>query len=443
MFVKIKYTIIVVYEYFWWETQMLKKTILISFIFCIYFTQIVNVMAMRSSSSSSSSSSSVSAFDPELVEFTKKETLKKWVRTNIFVDKEKLSKVQEKIAMAVPQNPISSGFVQAIKNDEGVTQYYGKTFPTIAAIELPFLLKVNEISQQKKPITLEIAASVRLVSWKVPLAFADGGTHYVNELSSEMIKNRFNMVISSFIAKLGLKDEAGEDLSLSIKTISGDCFSILEKEPNLKNAVDVIYVQNLEHFFNPNQHQEFLSLLDKLLAEDGYAYLCAQSFAFAVLENPLENPLYKLYISQKDAGDIYPGFAQFNVQLQKIKDTEYEIEEHKISDVSRPSDDAQIGCKDLAEPTYGIYAGSNPGLKSKEILQLKQRVTANAFSPNIYRMAIESHPSLEVVDAFYITKFGVRADAWSKNVAHAAAIIKKKKKSEISSSSCSTNGLNP
>lgn len=47
--------------------------------------------------------------------------------------------------------------------------------------------------------------------------------------------------------------------------IPGDCFSILDKHPELKGNVDALYVQNLEHFFNPHMHQQFISLWKNFL----------------------------------------------------------------------------------------------------------------------------------------------------------------------------------
>ena len=51
----------------------------------------------------------------------------------------------------------------------------------------------------------------------------------------------------------------------------GDCFDILTRRPELKGKVNAIMVQNVEHFFNPEQHQQFLMLL--LLFEFVLLYL--------------------------------------------------------------------------------------------------------------------------------------------------------------------------
>ena len=364
---------------------MFKRNILIAFVFCVLcFIQFTDVLAV---------------FDPETTEFSQMKTIGTWVRTDVYKDQKAMEYMQNIIASAVPQNPLSMKLVMPVMNDNGVTQYFGKTCYTIAAIELPFLRFVHDVSKQKQPITLEIAAGVGLVSRKVPFAFENGGLHYINEFSSMLMG--VDLVVDSFLANTNRKD-----LKAYIATIPGNCFGILSTHPELKESVDAIYVQNLQHFFNPLQDFMFIELLADLLAPDGCAFLCANSYLFGMDE---EHPLYKLWKQQRQTGDRYFGFAQYDVLIKRVGGTEAELlgTSSDYSGVVRPKDDTPVGVINLSEPTF-LYSMdlSKQGLGFREIFQRKQRVVANAFSPSIYRNTIADHPRLEIVDAFFIDADG-------------------------------------
>ncbi len=114
---------------------------------------------------------------------------------------------------------------------------------------------------------MEIAAAIGLVTWKIPLAFEQTGKVYANELSSKVEKT-FDQVLNRRLE---------QELQGVVHKIPGDCFNIPQNHPGLLGKVDAIFVQNLEHFFNPIQHQEFLNLLEKLLTDSGRAFLTAHT----------------------------------------------------------------------------------------------------------------------------------------------------------------------
>lgn len=399
---------------------------------------------------------------PEQVEFSRMETLKTWVRSDIFCSAD-IQKIQGHVFATVPQNPDSIKFIErvddvsyegkALESRELIgiekamfTKHRGHVFPTQAAIELPFLQRVHSVSLVKKAITLEMAAASGLVSWKVPYAFErNNGEHYANELSSKMLKN-LDTTLNERISDPRLRD--------SIVIVPGSCFSILNQHPELRESVDAIYVQYLEHFFNPFEHALFLELLADLLAPGGCAYLCALSFSFGT---DATHPLYKLYQEQKEKGEvIYRGFMQWDTTFQG---TEPSYENSIISNVIHPADDTVVGLKDWIDQEetsiklkdlYALSGGNfNPNLqgiaerfasKNAEMVvklplpKLRQRIVTNYFSPSIYRDAIEQHPRLAVVDSFFLDRNGMRKDKWGEGIVGAAVIVRKKDRSELASS---------
>jgi len=325
--------------------------------------------------------------------------------------------LQLNIEATTPQSPGMHNFIKDVHNDPNEKRYFGKSFPTIESIELPFLQFINAISKIMHPITLEIGAAEGIVSWKVPFAFEKVGVHYANELSHWMMDNPFESWVTYRLQNTSLKKY--------IVKLPGNCFDILTQNPALKGKVNAIFVQNVEHFFNPTEHQKFLTLIEDLLAHDGRAFLCAHSFKFGT---DTKHPLYELFIQQKHKGDIYPGFAEYDTEFMQPKGRSFFVGEIKISNVSRPKDDAEQVKMNLCEPIdLGIKCIESIG--DVKVMLAKQRISDNAFSPSIYRKAIESHASLEALQSFFINDVGKAVDKWGANITHAAAILRKYNKS--------------
>jgi len=261
---------------------------------------------------------------------------------------------------------------------------------------------VHNISKSKQPTTLEIAAARGFVSWKVPYAFKHGGTHYANELSHAMMYGDFDQVIRSWVRA---------NLVNSIIKLPGSCFEILNSNPQLRESIDAIYVQNLQHFFNPLQDCLFWEHIADLLAPEGHAFLCANSFVFG---KDTDHPIYKLFLEKKRAGVKYPSFAKFQVTFKQNKFMQAQYD-NVFSDVSRPNDDAHIEKIDIAMHYLDPVT-----------VEATQETVINSFSPSIYKDVIAMHPRLEVVDAFFIDKNGIRSENWSADIQYAAVIIKKK-----------------
>lgn len=351
-------------------------------------------------------------FDAESQTFSKRSTLETWVAAKSLADAEKMCKVQFYVAGELPENPVSRTFVQQIPPNEGDDRYFGKSYWALEAIQLQFLQFVHETSKTKKPIVLEIAAGLGLVSWKIPLAFEDAGTVYTNELSSKMFEP-FHSVLQRRLAP--------EEREM-IQTIPGDCFDILSSHPELAGKVDAIYVQNLEHFFNPEQHQKFIRLLQTLLTGSGRAFLSAHTLLPDRATKG--NPIYDLYLKQKNAGVMYPGFMQYTYEGFAFAESPFTvIGEDKILEATRPDDSTPCHTKTLSSIEFPPMQ-TPVGLK--KIQQLKQIVIGHFLTPTIYKNAIAPHEHLESIDGFFMDNYGHRQEKFGEGSCFAAAIIRKK-----------------
>jgi hypothetical protein len=253
---------------------------------------------------------------------------------------------------------------------------------------------------------VEFGAAEGFVSWKVPLAFENGGTHYANDLSEIVLRDKLRPTVHNIYQRLGQSA-----LKESVKAISGSCLDMLSSMGLLMKIgkqVDVVYAQNVEHFFNPTQHQQFLALIDWLLVPGGYAFLSANSPEQIL--NRISEDFCKLVLDGEFSGETYYGFFQ------------YEQGGVSYVNVKRPArDDVQLGFLN----SYG------PGRVS----------VRNLYTPEVYRRAVSKYNTahqgkLEVVDAFFLDREGNRVEVssgkgWFTELvkargSHAAAIIRKR-----------------
>lgn len=377
-------------------------------------TVLIAACAVRTASFGADAYRNSEAFNPETSPFSRMETLRTWVAPHH--NQATHQEIQTNVAMTVKENPFSVHLAMPVQNDPGVTQYFGKSFPTIPVIELPFLQHVREVSASNpRPVTMEMAASMGLVSWKVPFAFPEqGGMHYANELSHSMMDNVFSQMMD---ARLGNHPELME----KVMRLPGDCFNIPQSHPELLGVVNDLYVQNVEHFFNAAIHPKFIGLIESLLAPGGRAFLCSHSFMFGTDPN---HPLRALYSERKQMGDLYPGFAEYDVTFTSIKGTQMQVGDANISNVSRPADNAEFVKINKAEEDAGVMFYS-PAERYVPLQKSTQHVFTNSFSPSIYRAVVAKFPSLRVVDTFFVKHDGSRVDQWGEDISHAAAIIEK------------------
>lgn len=326
----------------------------------------------------------LAVFDPETTNFSKIDTIKTWVAPKYHVDIEMMKNLQRYISYLVPQNEL--GYQKAVTvrtvNQGDEVKSFGMVFPTKEAIELSFLQHVSKLSKDKKDIiTLEVGSAHGFVSWKVPLAFENGGTHYANELSDIVLNESFNNMVPNIFEGLHQKK-----LMRSIRTISGNCLEILDEHPELENKVDVIYVQNVEHFFNPVQHQKFLKLIARLLVPGGYAFLSANDPSALCFQDKTRE-VRRLILENEFNDDNENGIYSVYYAFLKYAKTGYD----SVEITGYPNDTVELG----------------------DDLNCETRVR-NFFTPKVYSRAISKASSngvrLKIVETFFIDDMGRRLE---------------------------------
>lgn len=368
------------------------------------------------------SSHSTDNFNPESATFSQMKTLMTWVAKEHSQDPTFMKTLQRNVAMEVPENSYSYHLCcKPIQNNAGDTRYYGKSFPTIKHPALSFLKYVHNISATANVNVLEIAASLGLNSWKVPYAFQKPGRVYVNELSTEMLKIFEQLCEHRFVGK--------EALKACITPLPGSCFDILRKNPELKGRFNAIYVQNLEHFLNPQEHQLFLELIADLLAEDGRAFLVAHTFPPDQAAS--DNPVQILYKKNRASGILYPGFHQATLKARMLIQSHIPLPGIQVSDVIRPTDTAICGFNVISQ-SEPVLASTSFGLQ--QVGFTTQIVTTNTFTPEVYRDAIRRHrsvhvkTSLEILDSFFLDSTGNNYSSFvaAKEIIYTGVVIRKK-----------------
>lgn len=348
-------------------------------------------------------------FAPEKGEFSKKANLEKWLSGNVQSDSEEMKKIQKWVSFEVPENPFSFNFIRPIRNNKGEERYFGKSFYSLYSVQQPFLEFVHQISKKKDPVVLEIAAANGLVTWKIPYAFENIGTVYANDLSSEMLNTDFESI---------MKGRLKDNQCSMVHKIPGDCFE-LDKRSELVGKVDAIFVQNLEHFFNPEQHQKFIKLLNILLADHGRAFLASNTITADTAKKG--NPVFELYLKNKKSL-IYPGFTQYTGTLES-SDAGLLFGNINFLDAIRPSD-TTICSTTTTKRLGNRQISTQHGVQT--ITKVEQIIITNFYTPQIYRESIKSFPSLKMVDTFFMDQSGHKHDKFGNDlITHAVAIIEK------------------
>lgn len=287
-------------------------------------------------------------FDPESTEFTKMETLKTWIASVYHDDVDICNKIQLYAGKEVPESPECSWFFFIEK--------FGRAFPTLEGSQLPFLQHVREIGEKKEnPIVMEIGPADGRVTWKIPYALGEKGTVYANELDKQALS----------CLKKKIEERLLPVLRPHVTTIDINCLEIpsLAAYPEyLKEKVDCIYVQNVEHFFTPQQHECFLNLVSDLLAPDGRAYLIANTLD---LNDLRRNDVWKEYTK----GKIYPYY---------------------------------------------------------ESIENGYETNFNYFTPEVYKNALEKFDKLELLESFLLDYKGKKQERVDLNSKFVVAIVQKK-----------------
>lgn len=222
-----------------------------------------------------------------------------------------------------------------------------------------------------------------------------------------------------------------------ISTLPGSCFESLNKQ-EFRGKFHAIYVQNLEHCFNPIQHQQFLGLLSDLLAENGRAYLMAQTFDG--VDGAPGHPFQEFFNENKKNNILYPGFRQAIAHVRAVNMDENlkyvgYVHGNQRMTLTRPADTAECGNKESIDQSSTVMGVVRNTLVT--LTDVKQTIIQNTFTKEVYEQAILRHPSarvrdsLKIVDSFYLGNKGIRYETYdhSKNTARVVAVIEKRSRS--------------
>jgi SAM-dependent methyltransferase len=333
-------------------------------------------------------------FNPEDYVFSKKETIRNWLSPDL-CNEEYLCTIQSWIAEEMPQNtPMFTNSVTClIRNNDGDKRYFGKNFPTIAMPQLAFLqaIKQHQDSNDKPPVVIEFGAGSGRFSYKIKLALGNKGKLIVNDLSkyeTEGAKALFNKgaQLTSFNSENVIFD-------------TGDAAAILERHPDFEGTIDLCYVQNVEHFMNPVEHQNFLKTVLKLLASNGKVFCTANTIPVGYGKKG--NRYFDLYIELKKKQIIYPMFLKYEKTVKQIIHTNAFVSNDHLEVVRLAKDDEQCYSKgrDTGRKEYHMMYGPCYVIEQSNLM--------NQFTPtiwhNAFKKAAESLPGccVEKMDGYF------------------------------------------
>src|SRR4051812_38666437 len=175
-------------------------------------------------------------FNPEQYEFSKKETIVSWIAPE-FHDQKIVEQIQKWIAGEMPQNLEglkNNNVICRVKNNDEDTQFFGRTFWILTAVQLKFLQNIRACcDQNKNPIILEIGAAGGTFSLKILLALGTQGTLIVNDKSSYEVEKA-----KIFFAKR--INEIGHNID-NVIFDAGDAAYFLDRNPEFNKKIDYCY----------------------------------------------------------------------------------------------------------------------------------------------------------------------------------------------------------
>lgn len=317
-------------------------------------------------------------FEPETTNFSKLETIKTWIASKYYGNPKMLRALQHRIASLLPQNPQvkeEHWLDHTICDDDSERSGYGNSWATCAATEAIILQKIHALSKSKPIVVLEIGGGSGCFAWKVPLAFEQADCKfYFNELVQSEIDIAFKVMLPKIFAGLGLP---ADELLKTITTIKMNCLDLEHyNEGELVGKIDVIVVNNVEHFFTPVGHQKLIAMIDKLLVPGGFSYHTAMA-PTAPCSGDLSKSTSKiLNESEADKTKLTPYYAWFQYNLGGRLGTPTEIRRPEITAAN-----VEISLSSSVVRTH-MY-----------------------FTPEVYRRAVVSS-QLKVEEAFFVDESG-------------------------------------
>ncbi|QQR53561.1 class I SAM-dependent methyltransferase [bacterium] len=272
-----------------------------------------------------------------------------------------------------------------VENNGGDSRFYGVVFPSLPAIQYAYLARVRTLAQDgTSPICVHFGEADGRVAFKARLACGDNGTIIVNDLSVNEIKKAKRLFT-----------ERSDVLNKSMNNVqfdAGSLFEFVNRQPHLAGKVDVCYIQNVEHFMNPREHQHFVALVKSLLKPQGHIFATAHTIESSDAKKG--DPYFDQYMRYKEDNNPYPLFAKIKKTIvQDLQTRLFVSNRNSVVSVERPAEDCI--CEQFSEPIE--FLGNTE-------VRLMQNICTNRFTPTIYKNAFGD--SFECVESFFMDTRG-------------------------------------
>lgn len=221
------------------------------------------------------------------------------IRTWVPKEEEKklpITRIKGLVELETPYSETGlTAFFHEVKNNDGDTRYYGKSYFTLAAIQLPFLQACKKEPYTQEKQVIELGCAEGKVVWKALLA---GAKVYANELSTYEMASLDRVVGGRVSHKQS-----------NLVKLNMDAFEILQQNPEIKGTFDLLYSQNVLHLFAPAKALDFVKLTYDLLKPGGVAFITTNSIQFYHYET------FAKFLENKEKGYDFPGHMRHIVSI--------------------------------------------------------------------------------------------------------------------------------
>ncbi|QQR53669.1 hypothetical protein IPH25_02265 [bacterium] len=287
---------------------------------------------------------------------------------------------------------------------------YGLIFPSLPAIQYAYLMHVKAVAEKNEnPIFVHFGEADGQVAFKAQLACGHNGTIIINDLSAIEIENAKKLINE----RLNLLNKSINNIQFD----TGSLFEFIKRRPDLIGKVASCYIQNVEHFMNPEEHQQFVTLVSHLLMPDGYIFATAHTIESELAHNG--NPYYEQYQQYKNKNEKYPLFFTIKQKIaQDKKKGLLDLNQSHILEVSRPVNKALCNLE-------AFRLKDENKTSSENFYRMIEVKTLNCFTPTIYNHAFQG---FEAINSFFMNDCGQGFQKYSqsKDIIFASFIGKKK-----------------
>lgn len=279
-------------------------------------------------------------------------------------------------------------------------RFFGYTTTKLHTIRLKTLQYTKQCFSEKNNLTfMECGAGTNPLIFYVALIAGlqknSSTTLIINELSPTALKKAENLLVN----RLKECDISTNNLIFH----QGNCLSlrnILGK--SVHNQVDVLSVQNVEHFFNPEEHQIFVHKADYWLVKGGRIFCTALTIPPECYES---NEFMELYNHNK-THSLYPAFVKYTFDMGRIMETETIVKKMVSASQAKPYELTYTNTDSVLPEEFIDFGASLNSIIRYQILR-------NYFTADIYKniycsIKNDFHPQFSCVDIFYMDENGNR-----------------------------------